>query len=57
MTATAIIQHYNRLNGKQILVSTLRQFHGQVQSYLDADGHGPFTTDIRGIHQYLLQIA
>ena len=49
MTATAIISHYNHLNGNDVKGSTLREFHNEIQKYLDKNGTGPHTKTINAI--------
>lgn len=50
MTAEKLIQHYNRLNGNAITVARLKDFHAQVQKFLDSTGSGPYVNDLKGIY-------
>jgi hypothetical protein len=47
--AHAIIQYYNHLNGNSISLETLRAFRQRVQTEIDALGHGPNMSDLKGI--------
>lgn len=47
--AEGIISYYNRINGKKIVVATLRSFLLRIQNHLDSDGHGPHAKILRGI--------
>lgn len=49
MTATNLIQHYNRLNGKLISPEKLKEFHSEIQRYIDSVGHGEYVPDLVGI--------
>jgi hypothetical protein len=45
----SLIEYYNRLNGHQLSVTKLKEFHQKVQRFLDSVGHGPFVKDLKGI--------
>jgi hypothetical protein len=51
MTAQSLILHYNRLNGNTVKPETLRLFHGQLQTFLDADGHGAYVQEVKNIYE------
>jgi len=51
MSAISLIHYYNRLNGNAISLTTLKEFHARVQKQMDADSHGPFAKDLKGIYE------
>lgn len=53
--AQKIIQHYNRLNGNSIRLDSLKNFHTQVQTFLDSTGTGPYIIDLRNIQKRITQ--
>jgi len=55
MQAEKLIQHYNRLNGNAITVERLKDYHAQVQKFLDSTGSGPFVNDLKGIYTRVAQ--
>lgn len=46
-----LIRHYNRLNGNSISAAKLKEFHTELQRFLDSNGHGPLVPQIKGIYE------
>lgn len=51
MSTVTLIHYYNRLNGNSISLPRLKEFHERVQKQLDADGHGTYAKDLKGIYE------
>lgn len=49
MSHESLIHYYNRLKGNAISVDKLKHLHKRVQTALDSNGHGAYTTDLKGI--------
>lgn len=56
MQAASLIQHYNRLNGKSITRTKLKDFRADIQRYLDSVGTGPFVPDLVGIAKRIAKV-
>lgn len=53
MKPEKLIQHFNRINGNALNLSTAKALHADVQKALDHDSHGPYAKPLREVQSKL----